>query len=620
MREREERTMEAATTALGTREGLALDAETLCEAFQRTAEHYAAEVALRTPGGAFEITWAEYAKRVRTLAGGLAAEGIGRGDTVGMMLCNRPEALIVDSAALHLGAIPFSIYNTSAPEQIEYLLAHAECRVVVTEAQFLNRLLAVCKRLPALDQVFLVDGAAKGARSLTDLQSGGREGFDFERAWQAVRGDDVATLIYTSGTTGPPKAVELTHDNILWQARLFDPVLQIKPGGRAISYLPMAHLADRFGSQYASMISGTAVTFVSDISRVGEALVDVRPTVWGGVPRVWEKLKTALELGIAADPDEQRRAAVAEAISVATSVVRAEQAGTPIATELREARERADASIFSKLRAQLGLDQAESLGSGAAPIAPEVLEFFAALGLPICEVWGMSETTLIATANPKDAIRIGTVGKPLPGVEVTLAADGELLVRGPTIMRGYRKDAEKTAEAIDAEGWLHTGDVGEIDADGYVRIIDRKKELIINAAGKNMSPANIENELKVACPLIGIAVAIGDRRPYNTALIVLDPDAAAAFAAAHGLSDARPAVLAAEPSVQGEILAGIERANARLSRVEQIKRHTILPLCWEPGDDELTPTMKLKRKPIAEKYAAEIDAMYADTSLTTRRA
>jgi long-subunit acyl-CoA synthetase (AMP-forming) len=426
-----------------------------------------------------------------------------------------------------------------------------------------------------------------------------------------VTGEDVATLIYTSGTTGPPKAVELTHENLLWQLRLVDRVFPVKPAGRAMSYLPMAHLADRGASHYASMVSGASVTCVSDVRDAVAALSDIRPRVWGAVPRIWEKLKAALEAGFAADPDEQRRAAVVEALRVAIGVVRSDQEGAPVSGELRDACAQADALLFSRVRAQLGLDQADYLVSGAAPIAPEVLEFFAALGLPICEVWGMTETSLIATANPREAIRIGTVGKPLPGLELTLAADGELFVRGPTIMRGYRNDPEQTAEAIDAEGWLHTGDIAEIDDDGYVRIVDRKKELIINAAGKNMSPANIENKLKAACPLIGIAVAIGDRRPYNTALIVLDPDAAAAFAAAHDLSDARPTALAAEPAVRREILAGIERANAKLSRVEQIKKHTILSHDWEPGGHELTPTMKLKRKPIAEKYAAEIEALYA---------
>ena len=558
---------------LEAREGLALDALTLCEAFQRTAEYHAVEVALRTPGGAFEITWGEYAQRVRGLAGGLAARGIGRGDTVAMMLANRPEALIVDSAALHIGAIPFSIYNTSAPEQIEYMFGHAECKVVVTEAQFVDRVLAVGGRLPALEEVFVLDGAPQGTRPLTDLEAGGHEGSDFDRAWRAVRGEDVATLIYTSGTTGPPKAVELTHENLLWQLRLVDRVFSVKPAGRRMSYLPMAHLADRLG-HYFSMVSGASVTCVSDVMQAVAALPDTRPTAWGAVPRIWEKLRAALEAQGITDPGtlpESQRAAI---------------------------------------RVKLGLDEADTLISGAAPIAPEVLEFFAALGLPICEGWGMTETTAITTINPREQIRIGTVGRALPGIEVVLADDGELLVRGPTIMRGYRKDREKTAETIDSGGWLHTGDIGEIDEDGYVTIVDRKKELIINAAGKNMSPANIENKLKAACPLIGIAVAIGDRRPYNTALIILEPDACAALAATHGL-DAGPAALAAEPAIQQEILDAVERANARLSRVEQIKRHTILPHDWEPGGDELTPTMKLRRKPIAEKYAAEIEALYA---------
>jgi len=594
-----------------TREGLALDAATLCEAFQRTAREHAGAVALRTPGGEVEITWAEYGRRVRAIAAGLAAVGVRAGDTVGLMLTNRPETVLVDSAAMHLGAIPFSIYNTSSPEQIEYLLGHARCPVVITEPQFADAVLQVAGRVPTIEHVFSLGQAPDGARRFGELESAGDAGFDFEAAWRAVGSQDIATLIYTSGTTGPPKAVELTHENLLWQVRLLDLVFPLRPQGRSISYLPMAHLADRCAAHYQAIVAGASVTFVGDVSQVIGALIDVRPTGWGAVPRVWEKMKAALEAGFSAESDPARREAVAAALAASTAIVRAEQAGEPVGEERLAARDAADAEMFAPLRAMLGLGDVEYLISGAAPIAPEVLEFFAAIGLPICEIWGMTETSLIASANPPDRIRIGTVGPALPGVELTLAEDGELLARGPTIMRGYRGDPGRTAEAIDADGWLHTGDIAEIDADGYVTIVDRKKELIINAAGKNMSPANIENRVKAACPIVGSVVAIGDRRPYNTALIVLDPVAAGAFAAANGIAAASPAQLAGDPLVIAEVQAGVETANAALSRVEQIKRHTILHEEWQPGGDELTPTMKLRRRPISEKYAAEIEAMYS---------
>ncbi len=592
------------------RPGLAHDALTLCEAFQRTAEHYAERIALRTFGGSVEITWAQYAARVRALACGLHAAGVNSGATVALMLRNRPEAVLVDTAALHLGAIPFSVYNTSSPEQVEYLLAHAECRIAVTESELAERILGVAERLPQLERVYVVDGPMAGARELAELEEDATaDRFDFETAWRAVSADDVATLIYTSGTTGPPKAVELTHGNLLDGVRSVDRLLPLTPGGRVISSLPMAHVVDRFG-RYACLMTGASATFVADMTQVLAAVAEVRPTTWGSVPRVWEKLKAALEAGFAAEPDAERRAALAEALDVAVGVVRARQSGEEVPAALAEAHAQADRELFAPIRAQLGLDQVKYLTSGAAPIAPEVIEFFAALGLPICEGWGMSELSCVATINPPDAVRIGTVGLPLPGIELALADDGELLVRGPTVMRGYRGAPELTAETIDADGWLRTGDIAEIDADGYVRIVDRKKELIINAAGKNMSPANIENKIKAACPLVGSVVAIGDRRPYNTALLVLDPVAATSFAAANGIAAATPAQLAREEAVLRRVAEGVARANESLSRVEQIKRHTLLPEEWQPGGDELTPTMKLKRKPIAEKYAAQIEAMY----------
>ena len=450
--------MEAATGGQATREGLALDARTLTEAFQRTAAAHADGSALRTPGGETQVTWAQYGERVRALAAGLAAFGVGAGDTVAIMLTNRPETVLVDSAAMHIGAIPFSIYNTSSPEQVEYLFSHARCSLVVTESQFASTVLDVAARVDSIEHVFLVDGEVSGALALSDLEAAGAQDFDFEAAWRTVGPQDIATLIYTSGTTGPPKAVELTHENLLWEIRLLDRVFPMRAGGRTISYLPMAHLADRCAAHYQAIVSGASVTFVGDVSQVIGALIDVRPTSWGAVPRVWEKLKAALEAGFASEADGERRAALAGALAQSIGVVRAQQAGEEVPAEVLREREEADAEFFAPLRAMLGLDEVDYLISGAAPIAAEVLEFFSALGLPICEIWGMTETSLIATSNPQDAIRIGTVGPALPGIELSLAEDGELLVRGPTIMRGYRGDPELTAQTIGPGGWRHRRD------------------------------------------------------------------------------------------------------------------------------------------------------------------
>jgi long-chain acyl-CoA synthetase len=589
----------------------ALSASTMCEAFQITAAERPDQVALRTIGGGTSITFAEYSNRVRRLAGGLFALGMGRGDTVGLLLTNRPEFHLVDAAAMHLGATPFSIYNTSSPEQIAYLLNDAENRVLVTELALLNRVLAAIDQGGRVEHVVVVDGAPPDTLTLAELEAAEPPGFDFDAAWRSVLPDDIPTRIYTSGTTGPPKGVQLTHANELAECRGIDAVAHPLSPGSVISFLPHAHIADRGLSHYGQMAWGHTVTCCPEVTQVFAAVGDAHPTFFGAVPRVWEKLQAALEAGIESEPDEARRGATRRAIAVGLECVRLEQSGEPVPDALAAARARAEAAVFSKIRARLGLDRAEWYMIGAAPSSLEMLEFFAAIGMPICEVWGMSETASIATLNPPHGVRLGTVGPPIPGVEVRLAEDGEILVRGETVMAGYRNQPEKTAETIDAEGWLHTGDIGDFDAAGYLRIIDRKKELIINAAGKNMSPANIEQQLKQGSPLIGQAIAIGDRRPYNVALIVLDPDASAAFAHRHGLQDASPEVMAATPAVLDEVRAGVERANSHLSRVEQIKRWQVLPCDWPPAGDELTPTMKLKRRPIAEKYAAEIESLYA---------
>jgi long-subunit acyl-CoA synthetase (AMP-forming) len=589
----------------------ALDAATMCEAFQTTVAERSGEVALRTIQDGVSITFAEYAERVKRLACGLHALGVRRGDTVGFMLTNRPEFHLIDTAAMHLGATPFSIYNTSSPEQIAYLLADAGNRVFVVEAGLLDRARTAAEQGSEVEHLVVVGGAPEGTMGFSELEvHEPPPEFDFEATWRAVQPDDLLTLIYTSGTTGPPKGVQLTHTNELAECRGVDAAGRMLAGGSVVSFLPHAHIADRGLSHYANMVWGHTVTCCPDVAQVFAHVADCHPTFWGGVPRIWEKLKAALEAGIDAEADEAVRSATKQAIELGLEKVRLEQRGDAVPAELAEAWERADQAVYSKIRLKLGLERCEWYMIGAAPCPLEVLEFFAAIGIPISEVWGMSETTSIATLVPPENLKLGTVGPPIPGVEVKLADDRELLVRGGTVMAGYRNQPEKTGETIDSDGWLHTGDIAEIDGAGFVKIVDRKKELIINAAGKNMSPANIEQQLKQGSPLIGQAVAVGDGRPYNVALIVLDPDVSGAFAGRHGIADPSPETMANEAAVLEEVSAGVERANSHLSRVEQIKRFRILPCDWAPAGDELTPTMKLKRRPISEKYAAEIDALY----------
>jgi long-chain acyl-CoA synthetase len=568
-----------------------LQASTVAEAFQVTASAYPDRCALRTKDDEFSITWREYADKVRSTAGGLAGLGLERGGTMAVMLTNRPEFHWFDAAALHLGATPFSLYNTYTAEQIQYQVDDAEARIVVTEQAFADRV----RSLTGVDHVIVVD--EEGA---DPVESHTPQSFDFERAWRAVEPGDLLTLIYTSGTTGPPKGVQLTHSNLVAGINGFDQVIQFPDEGRVVSWLPMAHIAERACSHYLPMFVGFSTTCCPDPRQVVAYLPEVRPSWFFAVPRIWEKLKAAIEAGIEAEQDAAKKQATQWALDVGLRRARAEQAGEEIGDELAAEHAKADELVLSKIRARLGLDQVESVNVGAAPTPPEVIEFFHALGIPLAELWGMSETTGYGTCNPPERIKIGTVGPPSPGGEIKLADDGEVLIRGPFVMPGYRNQPEKTREVLDEDGWLHTGDIGEFDEDGYLRLVDRKKELIISAGGKNMSPANIEAKLKASSPVIGQAIAIGDARPYNVALVTLDPDVAPAYEQQHG----RDALLA-------EVKRGSEAANEQLARVEQVKKFKLLDEEWEPGGDELTPTMKLKRKPIHEKYASAIEELYA---------
>jgi long-chain acyl-CoA synthetase len=545
----------------------AIGAATIAEAFRLTVEDHPDRLAVS--GEHLQLTWSQLRDRSDAFAGTLAKLGVRRGDTVAMMVSNRPEFEIADIAVMSLGATPFSIYLTSAPDQAKYVIKDAGAKVAIVEAPFAKLV------EPLVDHVLIVGE--------WDEEPG------FEPDWRAIEPDDLLTLIYTSGTTGPPKGVQITHGNMMAGVDAVEQRVKFPEGSRVISWLPSAHVAERTAHHYLPIVFAMSVTCCPDPRRIGEWLPKVRPTWFFAVPRVWEKLKAGIEAKLAADEGAQKL------LAAGRQKVELEQAGQPIPEQLQHVLDIGEEKLFGPLRAAIGLDVVKVANVGAAPIPRDVLVFFHALGVPLAEIWGMSETCGAGASNPLERIKIGTVGLPSPGVELKLAQDGELLARSKVVMVGYRNLPEKTAEALDEDGWLHTGDVATIDDDGYVTIVDRKKELIIDANGKNMSPANIEAALKGASPLIGQACVIGDGRSYITALIVLDPE----YAAVVG------------NDLRGKVQEAVDRANATLSRPEQIKRYTILDEDWQPGGDELTPTMKLKRRPIVDKYASEIEAMYA---------
>jgi long-chain acyl-CoA synthetase len=586
-----------------------LPAQNLVKAFYMQADRLGDDLAIRDEARERDLTWNELRDTVHRIAGGLAQLGVTKGDTVAILLGNRWEFIPADLAAVSLGAIPFSVYQTYAPEQIQYLLSDAESKLVITEQAYLDNVNEARKGVSTLEKVIVVDGDG-GDLALDELMEMDPE-FDPAESVESVGPDDLLTLIYTSGTTGPPKGVQLTHRNLLFAVATADEMLELpQRGGKVISWLPAAHVAERNAHYYLPMTRGLAVHVCADPRRIAEYLPKVNPTWFFAVPRIFEKLKAGLEAMLAGLPDEQREPAQ-KGLEASLQKVRLEQAGEEVPEAIATAAAQADDQMFSHLRKQLGLDEALAVNAGAAPTPLEVLEFFHAIGIPIGELWGMSETCGLGTINPPDRIKLGTVGPPTPGIEIKLEEDGEVLVKADCVMPGYRNLPEKNEETFTDDGWLRTGDIGEIDEDGYLKIVDRKKELIINAAGKNMSPANIESHLKTASPLVGQAVAIGNGRSYNVALITLDPDYAPVWAKQNGLGGKSIADLAEEQETTDAIQAAVDEANTKMARVEQIKKFTILPEPWEPGGDELTPTMKLKRKPIDEKYAEEIQALYS---------
>jgi long-chain acyl-CoA synthetase len=580
-------------------------ARTMPEAFRLTVEDHPDRVAVRTKDDEVSLTWAQLRDRVDALAGGLAGLGVRRGDTVALMLGNRPEFHIADIAAMTLGATPFSIYPTFTAGQIAFVAGDAGAKVAIVEEQFLERFRAARAELPALETLVVVEGARGDDTVGWDDVEGADPDFEPEPHWRAVEPEDVLTLIYTSGTTGPPKGVQLVHRNIMAAVKSADAIIQFPDGSKVISWLPAAHVAERNAHHYLPIVFAMTVTTCPNPREIVAFLPAVKPTWFFAVPRIFEKLKAGLEGHLSTQGEE-----TLGWLAAARRKVELEQAGEPVPDGVAATAAEGEEKLFAGLRAMLGLDEAISVNVGAAPTPRDVLVLFHAIGIPLGELWGMSETCGVGAVNPPERVRIGTVGPPSLGVEMRLADDGELLVRGDVVMTGYRNQPEKTAEALDADGWLHTGDIAAFDEEGYLKIVDRKKEIIINAAGKNMSPANIESALKGAGPIIGHIAVIGDARPFNTALVVLDSDFAPAYAAQRGLEDRSLEDLAEEEAVRAAVQAAVDRGNEELARVEQVKKFTILRGDWAPGGDELTPTMKLKRKPIGEKYSAEIEAMY----------
>lgn len=592
----------------------AAEGRTVAGEFLTTVAAHGSAPALRWMEGEewSSLSFDQLAERVARAAAALGAMGVGKGDRVVLMMRNVPAFHWLDLAVLFCGATPVSIYNSSAPEQVQYLVSHCGAKVAIVENEgFLARFLPVRDELPALEHVVVLDAPADlpdGVSDASALETA--EPVDLAEAVKVGDPGDLATIIYTSGTTGHPKGVMISNRNVVWT---FESALhsygwtrEEMAGKRVVSYLPMAHIAERMVSHYGLVGGGLEVATCPDPSLLTSYLGPVKPNIVFGVPRVWEKVYAGLNAMIAGDPDnaEKFNAAVEEATPLRDKVTW----GT--ATDEEAARlEELDAEHFALVRALLGLDEVEMAVTGAAPIPAQMISWFRAIGLPLAEVYGMSENTGPMTFE-RFKVKPGTVGRALPGTELRIFPDGEVCCRGGHVFEGYLNDPEKTAETIDEDGWLHSGDIGELDDDGYLRIVDRKKELIITAGGKNISPANLEAALKMI-PIVGQAAAIGDGRPFVAALVALDPDAAPVWATSQGIEFEDLADLASRQEVIDEVDNALEKVMSEFNNAERVKKVHVIGEEWLPDSDLLTPTSKLKRRGIQARYAEEIEALYA---------
>ena len=591
--------------------------DTLPKLLERRAADFGDHVAMRKKDFGLwqETSWRVYAEQAHAVSRALLAFGIAPGDCVALISENRPEWLFVDLGIQSIRAITAAIYVTSAAEQVAYVMAHSRSRVIFVEDQEqLDKVLDQRDELPLLERVIVFDWT--GLRGFDDPQVLSFEAFletgdlavDLGARIAATRPEDTALLVYTSGTTGPPKGAMLTHENLVWTSRSLGDANELRAGDEVLSFLPLCHIAERLMTVVNQLVHGYTVNFAESLDTVPQDLAEVSPHVLFAVPRIWEKFASRVTLTMK-DAPLAKRAAFAAALRVGRAVTRRRERGEGLGLATRLAHQLALGAVFHPLKKRLGLERVRLAISGAAPISPDVLRFFHAIGLDLLEVYGQTEGSGPTTIHRRGDIRVGSVGRAIPGVEVRVGAEGEILVRGPNVFAGYLHDPDATAATL-RDGTLHSGDMGELDEDGYLRITDRLKDILITAGGKNIAPQNIENRLKFS-PYINDAVVIGDRRPFLTALIVIDEENVADYAQEHRIPYTTFADLTLNEAIRELIGGEIKRVNQELATVERIKKFDVLDKRLEEEDGEVTPTMKVKRSRIAELYADTVEAMYS---------